>query len=143
MLLGIHPLLRGDVLLAVDRLGHGDTMLVADANFPAHRISATVIDIPGVDAPTVLEALLTVFPLDSYGEAPITLMSSAGDQVAGPDAADPMIDAFGKVCDGAAMVQLDRETYYKAAGAVEFIIRTGELRPYANVMLRKGVVNNA
>ena len=142
MLKGIHPLLRGDVLAALDQLGHGDTCLIADANFPAHRTSPTVIDLPGVDSPTVLEAVLSVFPLDAYGGAAITLMSSAQDEVAGPRAADPMIAAFSDVCDGAEMAQLARLDFYNEATSVGFIIRTGELRPYGNVILRKGVVNS-
>lgn len=142
MLLGIHPLLRGDVLFAIDQLGHGDTMLIADANFPAHRISSTVIDIPGVDAPTVLQAVLTVFPLDAYGGAAMTLMSAKGDEVAGPQAADPMIAAFAKASNDREVFMVERSKYYLEAANVGFIIRTGELRPYANVILRKGVVND-
>jgi len=140
MLKGIHPLLRGDVLLAIDQLGHGDTMLIADANFPAHRVSPRVIEIPGVDAPTVLAAVLTVFALDAYGGPAITLMSSEGDVVAGPQAADPMIAAFEAVCGGAPVTMVERMSYYDEAAKVGFIIRTGELRPYANVILRKGVI---
>jgi L-fucose mutarotase len=142
MLQGIHPLLRGDVLLAIDQLGHGDTCLIADANFPAHRISSMVLEMPGVDAPTVLRAVLTVFPLDSYGGAAVTLMSAEEDEVAGPQAADPMSAAFSKACEGAKMSLLGRTSFYTEASEVGFIIRTGELRPYANVMLRKGVVNS-
>jgi L-fucose mutarotase len=141
MLQGIHPLLRGDVLLAIDQLGHGDTCLIADANFPAHRISSTVLEMPGVDAPTVLRAVLTVFPLDSYGGAAINLMSAEEDEVAGPQAADPMIAFFSEACEGAELSLLTRTNFYTAAAGVGFIIRTGELRPYANIMLRKGVVN--
>jgi L-fucose mutarotase len=142
MLKGIHPLLRGNVLSAIDTMGHGDVCLIADANFPADRLSDHVIEIPGVDAPTVLEAVLTVFPLDLYGGPAVTLMSSENDTVAGPEAAAPMVAAFGAVVGSAEMVSLAREKFYDAAAVSRFIIRTGELRPYANVMLRKGVVND-
>jgi L-fucose mutarotase len=141
MLKGIHPLLRGDVLHAIDLMGHGDVFLIADANFPADRISNHVIEIPGVSAPDVLEAVLTVFPLDPYDGAPLTLMSSQGDTVNGDGAADPMAEAFRAVAGDAEIDALARQAFYDAAHTARFIIRTGELRPYANVMLRKGVVN--
>ena len=142
MLKGIDPLLRGEVLMHIDNLGHGDTCLIADANFPAHRISDTVVEISAVDAPTVLQAILTVFPLDSYGGAPVTLMSSDQDTVAGPQAAGPMFTAFSDVVGAEKITSFPREDFYEAAMSVRFIIRTGELRPYGNVMIRKGVVNN-
>lgn len=142
MLKGVHPLLRGDVLVLIDRLGHGDTCLIADANFPAHRISETVVEISAADSPTVLAAVLTVFPLDPYEGPSVTLMSSERDTVAGPLAAEPMVQAFSAVVGAGTIVSLPREDFYEAARGVQFIIRSGELRPYGNVMIRKGVVNN-
>ena len=141
MLKGIHPLLRGDVLMLIDQLGHGDSCLIADANFPAHRTADRVIEMSGVDSPTALEAVLTVFPLDPYEGPAVTLMSSAEDTVAGPAAAEPMVKAFGAVVGADNLTLLPRHDFYQAATKVRFIIRTGELRPYGNVMIRKGVVN--
>lgn len=140
MLKGIHPLLRGELLMHVDRLGHGDTCLIADANFPAHRLSESVIEIPSADSPDVLHALLTVFPLDTYEGPALILMSSEGDTVAGPQAADPMREAFGDVAPNEPVATLARKDFYDSAATARFIIRTGELRPYGNVILRKGVV---
>lgn len=142
MLKGIHPLLRGDLLMHIDQLGHGDTCLIADANFPAHRLSETVVEISAADSPTVLAAVLTVFPLDPYEGPAVTLMSSEKDTVAGSQAAAPMVEAFSAVVGGENIVSLPREDFYEATKSVRFIIRTGELRPYGNVMLRKGVVND-
>jgi L-fucose mutarotase len=142
MLKGIHPLLRGDLLMHIDQLGHGDTCLIADANFPAHKLSETVVEISAADSPTVLAAVLTVFPLDPYEGPAVTLMSSEKDTVAGPQAASPMMEAFSAVVGGDNIVLLPRGDFYQATAGVRFIIRTGELRPYGNVMLRKGVVSN-
>lgn len=142
MLKGIHSLLRGDLLMHIDRLGHGDTCLIADANFPAHRLSETVVELPATDSPTVLGAVLTVFPLDPYEGPAVTLMSSEKDTVAGPQAAAPMLKAISEVVGGVNIVSLPRDDFYEATRSVRFIIRSGELRPYGNVMLRKGVVND-
>ena len=140
MLKGIHPLLRGDVLAALDEIGHGDTFLIADANFPSHRISQRVIELPGVNTTTVLEAVLTVFPLDTFGGPAVSVMTSIGDTINGDHMADPIIAEYAEVAGGAEMDKLDRFAFYDATADVQFILRTGELRLYANVMLRKGVV---
>lgn len=141
MLKGIHPLLRGDVLLALDEIGHGDTFLIADANFPSHRISSRVIELPGVDTTTVLEAVLTVFPLDTFGGPALSVMTSVGDEMHGDHMADPIIAEYSQVAEGAPMEKLNRFDFYDATADVQFILRTGELRLYANIMLRKGVVS--
>lgn len=142
MLKGIHPLLRGDVLMLIDQMGHGDSCLIADANFPAHRTSEQVVEMSGIDSPTALEAVLSVFPLDPYDGPAVTLMSSEEDTVAGPQAAAPMVAAFEGVVGANNIALLPRTAFYEAANRVRFIIRSGELRPYGNVMIRKGVVND-
>lgn len=86
--------------------------------------------------------MLTVFPLDPYDGPAVTLMSSEEDTVAGPEAATPMVAAFSEIVGKDHIRLLPRNAFYEAANSVRFIIRTGELRPYGNVMLRKGVVND-
>jgi L-fucose mutarotase len=142
MLKGVHPLLRGDLLMQIDQLGHGDTCLIADANFPAHSTSDFVIDIPGLDTTTVLEAMLTVFQLDTYDGPPVTLMDSSEDTVAGKGAAEPMIEIYSKVVGANNVTTLSRQSFYDVCSDVRFVVRTGEMRPYGNVLLRKGVTNS-
>jgi len=67
----------GDVAVAavgVSGMGHGDLLVVADANFPGHRISTRVIDVQCADAPTVMRAVASVFPIDA--DVPVVLMAS-------------------------------------------------------------------
>lgn len=142
MLKGVHPILRGDLLMQIDRLGHGDTCLIADANFPAHRISDVVIDVPGIDTATLLEAMLTVFELDSYGGPAVTLMNSSEDTVAGQSAAEPMVKLFSAIVGEPNISTLSRQAFYDGCSEVRFVVRTGEMRPYGNVLLRKGVTNS-
>ncbi len=79
MLEGIHPLLTGELLLHLDRMGHSDAVVVADAHFPAWALGARVVDVPGTTTPDVLLALRTVLPLD---DAPaLDLMASAEGDV--------------------------------------------------------------
>ncbi|MFF2486581.1 RbsD/FucU family protein [Microbacterium sp. NPDC058062] len=134
MLEGINPLLTGELLLHLDRMGHSDAVVIADAHFPAWAIGARVIDLPGTTTPEVLAAVRSVVPLD---DAPaLDLMASADGEVlhvqrelaaaAGVD--DPRY--------------VDRFEYYELAKTAYVIVRTGETRKYGNALLRKGVVGH-
>lgn len=137
MLSGIHPILHGDLLAALDRLGHGDELVVADANFPAYREGVDVQVAAGLDAPAVVEAIRTVVPLDTYDEASVLLMTAeGGERLAVQHELLVAADVPGERVDG-----LDRYDFYERAATARLVVRTGELRPYGNVILRKGVVS--
>lgn len=138
MLSGIHPILSGELLAALDRLGHGDELVVADANFPAHRVGETVIEAAGLAAPAVVGAIRTVLPLDTYEEASVLLMAAEGGkrlpvQHELVEAADASPGRVG---------ELERFAFYERAASARLVVRTGELRPYGNLIVRKGVVNS-
>ena len=78
MLKGLHPLLGPELLHALAAMGHGDEIVVVDANFPAAALGRQVIRLDGVSAPAVLEAVLTVLPLDHFVEHPLTTMAVVG-----------------------------------------------------------------
>lgn len=137
MLSGIHPILHGDLLAALDRLGHGDELVVADANFPAYREGVDVQVVAGLDAPAVVEAIRTVVPLDTYDEASVLLMTAeGGERLAVQHELLVAADVPGQRVD-----ELDRYDFYERAATARLVVRTGELRPYGNVILRKGVVS--
>jgi L-fucose mutarotase len=137
VLSGIHPILAGDLLAALDRLGHGDELVVADANFPAHRVGTAVVEAPGLGAPAVVAAIRTVVPLDAYEAESVLLMTAEGAER--PPVQRELVEAAdapaGRVAD------LERFAFYERAAGARLIVRTGELRPYGNLLLRKGVVN--
>jgi L-fucose mutarotase len=132
MLVGINPLLRGELLAALDKMGHGDILVIADANFPAHRIStAGVHDLPGIDAPTVAAAILTVFPLDA--DEPITLMTCpAGRQPVQLELLTASGDPFPERVE-----ELGRHDFYRLAAEAAVVVQSGETRPYGNLLIRK------
>jgi L-fucose mutarotase len=136
MLMGIHPLLTGDLLAALDKLGHGDELVVADANYPAYRCGAQVIEMPGVGAGAVVAALCTVFPLDEH-EGPAALLMQTADQVRS-DVQSELVAAVDAAPDR--VTELERFAFYERAGRAQLILRTGEGRPYGNLVMRKGVV---
>lgn len=136
MLEGIHPLLTGELLLHLDRMGHSDAVVVADAHFPAWGLGARVIDLPGTTTPEVVAAIRTVLPLD---DAPgLDLMTSADGEVL--DVQHELMAAAGTAVDTTRFV--DRFAYYEVAADAYLLVRTGETRKYGNALLRKGVVGH-
>ena len=134
MLEGIHPLLTGELLLHLDRMGHSDAVVIADAHFPAWAIGSRVVDLPGTTTPEVVAAVRTVLPLD---DAPaLDLMASADGEVL--DVQRELAAAAGT--DAPRFI--DRFEYYEQAKRAYLILRTGETRKYGNALLRKGVVGH-
>lgn len=137
MLAGINPLLTGEMLLHLDRMGHSDAVVIADAHFPAWALGQRVVDLPGTTTPEVLAAIRTVIPLD---DAPgLDLMASADGEVL--DVQRELMDAAGTKVETTQFVE--RSAYYDIAEAAYLIVRTGETRTYGNALLRKGVVGHA
>lgn len=144
MLKGIPKILSPELLKVLCEMGHSDRLVIADGNFPAETMGkdAIVIRMDGHGACDVLEAILKVFPLDTYVEKPVNLMEvMAGDNVETPIWDDyarivAAEDARGKDAIG----QIERFAFYEEAKKAYAIIATGEGALYANIMLQKGVV---
>lgn len=139
MLRGLDPLLTPDLLHALASMGHGDTIAVVDANFPAAATGRRLIPLPGIDAPAVLDAILTLLPIDTFEPDPVTVMQVVGDT----DATPPPVHDFATVLARHAAVSpvaIERYAFYRAAAACFAIVQTGERRFYGNILLRKGVI---
>ena len=142
MLRGIHPLLTPDLLHTLASMGHGDELVVADANFPSHALGRRVVTVAGADAPAVLDAILTVFPLDTLKTPAVVTMKVTGDDAAVPEPVAAFADVLrARAPAGAAMGSLERQAFYARARDAFAVVRTGELRRFGNVILVKGVVN--
>ena len=144
MLKNIPKILSPEMLKVLCEMGHSDRIVIADANFPAESMGkdAIVIRADGHSATDLLDAILTVFPLDTYVENPVSLMQvMAGDNVE-----TPIWDTYKEIIAkhdsrGAATVgNIERFAFYEEAKKVYCIIATGESALYANIMLQKGVV---
>src|SRR6516165_4318707 len=107
MLKGIDPLLGPDLLHGLASMGHGDALVIADANFPAAALARRLIDLGGVDAPTAARAILTVLPLDSFVPAPGLVMEVVGD----PGATPPVVAEFARLVAPAPLGRLAREAF--------------------------------
>lgn len=144
MLKGIAPVLSPDLLKALCEMGHSDRLVISDGNFPAQSIgrNGLVIRMDGHGVPEILAAVLSVFPLDTYVDRPVTLM----EKVPGDDVETPVWDQFARIVEeqdprGAdAIGHIERFQFYAEAKTAYLIIATSEKALYANVMLQKGVV---
>ena len=84
MLKGIPAILSPEQLKILMEMGHGDEIVLADGNFPAASIAQRLVRADGHGVPELLEAVLTLFPLDPYSEKPVALMQVVpGDTVEG------------------------------------------------------------
>jgi len=137
VLQGINRLLVGRLLAALDEAGHSDGILVCDAHFPAARLGARVVDLPAVGAPEALSAICSVITIDNYDEAPGLDLMSSNDEKLLP-IHEELTAAAGISINDARFV--GRFEFYKNAATAFVIIRTGEVRTYGNVLVRKGLV---
>ena len=142
MLKGIHPLLHADLLHALASMGHGDELVIADANFPAASIARRLIHVGGASAPEALDAILTVFPLDTLLRPAALTMQVVGDATTIPEPVREFGEVFAKYGRAAIdLGKLEREAFYARARNAYAVVRSGDLRPYGNILLVKGVVN--
>lgn len=141
MLRNIPPLLSPDLLYTLRAMGHGDEIVIADANFPGSSIGPNCIRADGSTASEVLQAVLTVMPLDSFVPDPALTMQVVGDAEAIPEAVTDFQRIIDQVADNPARVQsLERFAFYERAADAITIVQTGERRLYGNIILKKGVI---
>lgn len=144
MLKGISPLLSPQLLKVLCEMGHSDTIVIADGNFPAETMGkdGIVIRMDGHGVPELLEAILQVFPLDQYVEKPVSLM----ERVPGDNADVSIWKTYEEMISraekrGTDVIQrLERFAFYEEAKKAYAVIATSETSQYANVILQKGCV---
>jgi L-fucose mutarotase len=141
MLKGIHPLLHADLLHALAAMGHGDELAIVDANFPAASVGRRVVHVAGASASEALDAVLTVLPVDTSVVPAALTMEIADGSDSVPEPVREFAAAFTRhgLAD-AEIGHLSRSAFYERARGAFAIMQTGELRPYGNILLVKGVV---
>ena len=142
MLKGIDKLLTGDLLKILCDMGHGDELVIADANFPADSIATRLIQLPGIDGVKAAEAVLSVLPLDTYSDPAFIMDLTDGDKAKGmtEPVIWPMYDELVRKSGAEGLQKLERYAFYERARKAYAVIQTGEERQYGNLLLVKGVV---
>lgn len=145
MLKGIDPLLSAELLKVLCEMGHGDEVVVVDANFTAESLGRgkPIIRLPGIDLPRACSAVLSVFPLDAAVEQPVAFMKVCETPVGYTSGLQQqVIDLLAKA-EYAAPEQCEateRFAFYERVKNAYAIVQTGEMQPYANFLFKKGVI---
>ena len=141
MLRGLDPILSPDILHRLAAMGHGDEIVIADANFPAESCGPAALRADGSNASAMLRAVLSLMPLDNFVTDPATTMQVVGDPGAVPDAVKDFQQIINETADHPAPIaNLERYAFYDRAAMAVAVIQTGERRLYGNIILKKGVI---
>lgn len=141
MLRGIDPILSPELLKILRAMGHGDEIVIADANFPAESNARRLVRLDGIDAGRVVRAVLSVMPLDSFVDDPAASMAPVDDPASVPAVVSLFQQVVDEVADKPArIVPVERFAFYERARAAYAIVATGEGRHYGNLILKKGVL---
>lgn len=139
MLKGLPKLISPELLKILCEMGHGDELVIADANFPSVTNGQRVVRADGISGTAMLEAILQLIPLDTYAPENMMLMqTSNGDPT-------PTIWAeYEKIANNldsnVREAQIERYAFYERARKAFVVIATGEEAIYANIILKKGVI---
>ena len=143
MLKNIPSILSPELLKVLMEMGHSDEIVIGDGNFPAETMGkdAIVIRADGHSVPELLDAILSLMPLDQYVERPVALMEvTPGDPVV-PTIWDTYKEILQKHDPEHCGIKMtERFAFYERARKAYCIVATGETAIYANILLKKGVV---
>ena len=140
MLKSIDPLITPPLLTILKEMGHGDELVIVDTNFPAYSMGSRIVHMPGIPAPRVLRAILSLMPLDDFVDSPAATM-----QPIDPKDATAVLAEFQAECDKAEgrpvpITAIERFAFYDRTRKAYAIVQSGERRLYGNIILKKGVV---
>ena len=144
MLKGINPLLNANVLQALRGMGHGDDLIITDANFPSDSVARQTVygKLLRIDAtaPVVVKAILSVMPIDTFVDDSAARMEVVGE----PDTILPVMsevqEQVSAVNGPNHMLPIERFSFYERAKNSYAVIQTGERRFYGCFAFRKGVI---
>ncbi|MBE5739434.1 MAG: fucose isomerase [Clostridiales bacterium] len=139
MLKNIPKIISPTLLKVLCEMGHGDEIVIADGNFPAETYGQRVIRADGLGGEAILDAVLSLIPLDTYAQENLLLMQTTnGDPT--PEIWDKYFAIAKKHDDNLRAGNLERFDFYERAKKAYAVIATGEEAIYANVIIKKGVI---
>lgn len=142
MLKGVSPMISPELLKVIAEMGHGDELVLADANFPGTSIGKQCLRVDGHGCAEVMEALLKLFPLDDFVTAPLAVMEVPHGMFPNDEA--PIWGKFRKAADTdlptAQFEMMEHDAFMERARNAFAVVQTGETALYGNIIIRKGVV---
>jgi L-fucose mutarotase len=141
VLKGISPALSPDLLQMLAAMGHGDELVIGDCNFPAETMGKRCVRADGVRGTEILDAILSLFPLDTFVEAPVTLM----EVIPGTFEGDPPVwNEYRSIVDkyqkDVKFAHIERFEFYERAKNAYGTVATTERALYACIMIKKGTL---
>jgi len=146
MLKGLDPILTAELLFVLKAMGHGDDIVLCDRNHPASTLAAKtthgkLVSLFGADLARASEAVLSVFPLDTFVDEPVMRMKVVGD----PDKLVPIHYTMQAIVDKAENRPIkigayERFDFYEAAAKSFAIVQTSDPGPYGCFIFKKGVI---
>ena len=141
MLININPILSPKLLSILRSMGHGDNIVLADANFPSTSLAKRLIRLDGIDISKAAEAILSVFPLDSFIEFPVKRMEIDENPNEINDVHKDFINILKKTSgDKWNIGTIERFQFYKEAKEAYAIVSTTDARAFGCFILTKGVI---
>jgi L-fucose mutarotase len=144
MLKGVDPRLNAELLYVLRAMGHGDLLVLADANFPADTLARRTAhgSLLRLDAglPEAAAAILTVLPLDTFVEDFAMRMEVVGAPDEVPPVQREVAAEIAATGETRGMQGVERFAFYDLAAGAYAVVQTGERRFYGCVALRKGVI---
>ena len=145
MLINIDPILSPELLFTLRTLGHGDKLVLADANFPANSMNKNVIRLDGVNINDAARAILSVFPLDSFI---VSQGGTAAKRMEVDDKPDELTDTHKEFVKAVKEVSgnnwevgsIERQSFYEEAKKSYAIVATTDARPFGCFIMTKGVI---
>lgn len=140
MLIGIPPLLGPEFLGVLRAMGHGDEIAIVDGNYPALDHARRLVRADGHGLLAVVEAVLTVMPLDRAVPAALFRAALNNDPAQAGDIHRAIDALLARMAPGMAVQPLAGEALYPRIRSAHAIVATSETALFANVILRKGVI---
>ena len=145
MLININPILSPELLFHLRSMGHGEKLILADANFPSNSTNDKVIRLDGVNIQNAAKAILSVFPLDSFiasqGGSPALRMEVDDKPDELTDTHKEFIEVVKKVSgENWKVGSISRQDFYEEAQKAFCIVATTDARPFGCFVLTKGVI---
>ena len=141
MLIKINPILGPEILYTLRSMGHGDTLAIVDSNFPANSMNGNVIRLDGVDITKASEAILSVFPLDSFVKFPALRMEIDDNPKKLGDVHKDFIKCIKNFSGKNWKIgSISRKKFYEESKKSFVIVQTSEPRPFGCFILTKGVI---
>lgn len=144
MLKNIPKRLSPELVKLLMEMGHGDEILLADANYPALTNNSRVIRTDGIMIPELLKDILELLPLDTYSDYQGVLMEVVPGDESVPAGGPPVWKKYRQEIALAFpkynLKSIERQAFYEYSHKCFAIVQTGETALYGNLILKKGVV---